>query len=195
MRAIFGLVGILVTVGVIVWWMGSGGGLSQTQATLHAGGKAREEVSQIGGMDTQTGERADKSADLDVITSGGKLSGILVTSVDPGGAYARYFGLKPNDTIIAIEYQGNRQNMRDFNGDSDMAKIQVMESYSKHGTLVVLRSDANGNSSEITLPEDPKKAAAAAKPVAAQQGKGNGGGSHDEMQQQLDTIQQIPGAR
>ena len=85
--------------------------------------------------------------------------------------------------------------MRDFNGDSDMAKIQVMESYSKHGTLVVLRSDANGNSTEITLPEDPKKAAAAAKPVAAQQGKGNGGGSHDEMQQQLDTIQQIPGAR
>jgi hypothetical protein len=185
MRAIFGLVGILVTVGVIAWWMGKGG-LDQTHSTIQAGNKAQQQVAQFGGMDTQTHENAAHSADLDTITSGGKLSGIVVTSVEPTGAYARYFGLKPNDTIVAIEYQGNRQDMKDFNGDSDMAKIQVQEAYMKHGTLLVLRGEST---TPITLPEPEKK------PVAAQQNKGSGSGSHDELQQQLDTIQQIPGAR
>src|SRR4051812_2215023 len=117
MRAIFGLVGILVTVGVIVWWMGSGGGLTQTGVVMHEGQKAREQVNQIGGMQRDTGERASDSADLEAISSGGKVNGILVTSVKPGGAYAQYFGLQTNDTIVGVEYQGQRMNVKDMNDD------------------------------------------------------------------------------
>ena len=59
MRAFFGLAGILIVIGVIVWWLGApGGGLDQTHQTLKTGETAREQVSQISGHDTATGGRA-----------------------------------------------------------------------------------------------------------------------------------------
>ena len=119
-----------------------------------------------------------ESAELEALSQGGKVSGILVVKIDPGGAYERYFGLKRNDTIVAVEYQGNRQNVKDFN-DEDMAKSQVFEAYRHKGKVVVVR-----NEKQVTLPDQ-----TAAKPA------GSGGKSKDEIQQQLDVIQSIPGAR
>ncbi|HMB94676.1 MAG TPA: hypothetical protein VKK61_01420, partial [Tepidisphaeraceae bacterium] len=94
MRAMFGLVGLLVAIGVIVWFEGSGGGLSHTQAVLKADQNAREQVNQIAGNDPDTGQRASESAELQPLTTNGKLSGFLVTKVRTDGAYARYFGLQ-----------------------------------------------------------------------------------------------------
>lgn len=174
MRAVFGLVGILVTVGVIVWFLGSGGGLDHTKNVIDSGNKARTEVSQIAGQDTETGERASASVDLEPLTSGGRLAGVLVTRVSDGGAYQRYFGLQRNDTIIAVEYSANRQNFKDI-ADSEMATAQIDEAYRRKGAIYVVRDEK-----EVKLPAAPSGASES---------------SRDPMQRQLDAIQQIPGAR
>jgi hypothetical protein len=170
MRALFGLVGLLVAIGVLVWWLGSpGGGLEHTQQVLKSGQTAREQISQVGGLDANTGRSAMASAELEEVSSSGKLSGLQVQKVEPDGAYARYFGLEPGDTIVAVVYQGLRQSIRDI-GDADMAKAQVSDAYSKQGQVIVKRGNA-----EVTLPQS----GPAAKPK-------------DSMQQQLDAI---PGVR
>lgn len=179
MRALFGLVGILVTVGVIVWFLGSGGGLDHTATVLSEGQNARQQVNQIVGNDPQTGERASESADFDGLTNSGRLSGLLVTRVVTDGAYARYFGLQRSDTIVAVQYQGQRMDVRDMN-DADMAKAQVGEAYSKRGSVIVVRNDA-----QIVLP-----IAKAQSPAAPGQRDAS-----SPLHQQLDAIQNIPGAR
>ncbi len=179
MRAIFGLVGILVTVGVIAWFLGSGGGLTHTATVIKTGERSREQVNQIAGNDTLSGERAGNSADLAPATTGGRLIGILVTSVAPGGAYERYFGLKKDDTIVAVEYQANRFSVKDL-ADADMAEAQILEAYSKKGSVVVVR-----NEQQILLPQAP------AKPASPGAAKSDG----SPLQKQLDAIPGIPGAR
>jgi hypothetical protein len=162
MRALFGLVGLLVGVGVLVWWLGArGGGLDQTRQVLESGQTAREEVSQIGGLDPNTGRSAMASAELEEVSSSGKLSGLQVQKVEPDGAYAKYFGLQQGDTIVAVVYQGLRQSIRDI-GDPEMAKAQISDAYSKQGQLVVKRGNA-----EITLPESGSAASKKQSPLDA----------------------------
>jgi hypothetical protein len=134
MRAMFGLVGLLVTLGIIVWIMGM-----YTPAVMKADKGAREQVNQIAGNDPETGARASYSADLQPLNSGGKLSGVLVTRVQDDGAYGKYFGLQRNDTIIAAVYQGARMDIKDMNGDEEMAKAQISEAYQRQGSLIVVR--------------------------------------------------------
>ena len=176
MRAIFGLVGILAVIGVIVWWM-SQGGAQNLQNVAAAKKKATEQASQFAGRDAETREAAYQSAELEGVSPGGKLVGILVVKITSGGAYEKYFGLKRNDTIVAVEYQSNRQNVREIN-DEDMAKAQVFEAYRHKGKVVVMRDEK-----ETALPVE----------TAAKTGSGEK--PKDELQQQLDVIQTIPGAR
>jgi hypothetical protein len=181
MRAIFGLVGILVVVAVIVWFLGKGGGLDHTQQVLQSGESARRQVNQFSGNDPQTGARASESADLEMLTTAGKPSGILVTAVVPGGAYETYFGLKRNDTIVAVEYNGLRTDVKNMSASDEEARNQVLEAYQKRGRVFVVR-----NEQEIALPQAP----------AAQGRTGSGGRSgNSPLQDQLDAIQNIPGAR
>ncbi|HMB96012.1 MAG TPA: hypothetical protein VKK61_08240 [Tepidisphaeraceae bacterium] len=170
MRAMFGLVGLLVAIGVIVWFEGSGGGLSHTQAVLKADQNAREQVNQIAGNDPDTGQRATESADLQPLTTNGKLSGFLVTKVRADGAYARYFGLQRNDTIIAAVYQAIRMDMKDMSGDQEMAKAQISEAYQRQGQLVIVR-----NEKQLTLP----------------QADASSGKSGSPLQNQLDVVQDL----
>jgi hypothetical protein len=178
MRAIFGLVGILAVIGVIVWWM-SQGGAQNLQNVAATKKKATEQASQIAGRDSETREAAYESVELEGVSPGGKLVGILVVKINPGGAYERYFGLKRNDTIVAIEYQGNRQHIRDIN-DEDMAKTQVFEAYRHKGKVIVARGDEK----ELALPAE-----TSAKP------SGSGEKPKDEMQRQIDVLEGIPGVR
>lgn len=172
MRAIFGLAGLLIVLGVIVWIMGhKGGELDSAQSAIQAGNKARDQVNQIAGNDPDTGERANRSVVLDPMMTGNKLTGFLVARVTPGGAYERYFGLARNDTIVAAEYQGARMEMRTSN-DEEMAKAWVDEAYRRQGAIYVVRSGK-----ELKLP--------AAAPAGAAQKK-------DSLQQQLDAIQSVP---
>lgn len=171
MRGIFGLAGILVVLGVIVWFMGHGG-LDHTQQTLKTNEKLRDEVNQIAGNDPNTGERASKSAQLDALTNSGKLTGMLVSSIKPGGAYEHFFGLQRNDTIVAVEYQGLRNNIRDMTTEED-GRLQVEETFMKQGSVYVLR-----DGKEIKLPAPVKSPGAAPK--------------KDSIQGTLDAIQSAP---
>ncbi|HVT90109.1 MAG TPA: hypothetical protein VHD56_14745 [Tepidisphaeraceae bacterium] len=145
MRALFGIGGVLITIGVIVWIMGNGS-LEHDQNVLKVRENAQQQVSQIAGRDAATGGSAMNSAELEGMTTNGKLSGILVNKVVPGGAYENYFGLKRNDTIIAVESQAFKTNVRDIVTEED-AKIQVMEAFQKQGYVYVMR-----DGKELKLP-------------------------------------------
>jgi hypothetical protein len=159
MRAIFGLVGLLVVIGIIVWWLGAPGGeLDYDRAAIKAGNQAREQVSQMSGHDVVTGARAMDSATFELLTSSGKPASLSVASLVPGGAYERYFGLKKDDVITAVHYQGFTKTVREMDNAED-GREQVSEAYQRQGTLTVKR-----DGKELTLPAAPGTAAPA--PVA-----------------------------
>src|SRR5437763_1763510 len=108
MRAGFGLVGLLIGIGVVVWFMYKIE-LPYDQSAISAGRKATEQVNQIAGNATDGSMRFDDSLSLTMQdNNGGKLDSILVTSVVPTGPAATYFGLKKGDVIVAMETHGNR---------------------------------------------------------------------------------------
>jgi hypothetical protein len=179
MRAIFGLVGMLMVVAIIIFWLQGPTGLSQTEQTIKAGQRAQAEVAQIGGRDIESHLPAANSARIEPQQFGGRLDSLLVTKVVQNGAYEKFFGLKADDVIVAIEAQANEMRVRDI-GDAELALAQVTEAYSKKGHLVVMRDGV-----ELRLP----KAQQAAQPT------GGKSGSDDPIQKQLDVIQAIPGAR
>lgn len=170
MKGIFGLAGVLVVIGVIVWWM-SQGGLEHTSQTIKTGQNAQEQVRQIAGQDPSSGERAAQSAVLEGMMNGNRLTGLLVARVTEDGAYAKYFGIRRNDTIVAAEYQGTRMDMKTSN-DETMAKAWVEEAFRKQGAVYVVR-----DSKELKLPPPP----APGQPAKT-----------DSIQRQLDSI---PGVR
>jgi hypothetical protein len=159
MRAVFGLAGILIVIGVIVWWMGAPGGeLDQNRAAIKAGNQARETVSQVAGHDLATGGRAMDSATFELLTSNNKPASMNVVTIVPGGAYERYFGLKKDDIILAVHYQGFTRPIREMDNLED-GREQVAEAFQRQGSLTVKR-----NGKEITLPAVP--GAPAAMPAA-----------------------------
>jgi len=147
MRAMFGLVGILLVVGVIVYWMGAPGGeLDQARTTIKTGEVAREQVNQISGHDSATGGLAMNSATFEMLTSNAKPASLEVKDVIADGAYARYFGLQKGDVITAIEYQGLKRAVKELDDTRD-GRDQVAEAYQRHGTLTIKRKGQ-----EMTLP-------------------------------------------
>src|SRR5689334_22881973 len=103
MRMAFGLIGILVTLGVIVWvlsWT-----LGPIGQNLHTAKTKKEEARQIAGYD-EDGVKASDTIKLADETSGGKLTGVLVTGITPGGAMEKFYGLKRNDSIVEISMGG-----------------------------------------------------------------------------------------
>jgi hypothetical protein len=170
MRAIFGLVGLLVGVGVLVWWLGSGGGLEHTEQVLKQGQTARETASQVAGIDTSTGGSAKESATIEVLMAGGKPDSILVTKVTPGGAYDKHFGLKENDTILQI----GPLPIKELIKSDDDAEAFLLDAFQRQQALLVVR---DGN--QLTLPQAPPPG----KPAST-----DGKGSTDPLQQQLDGI-------
>jgi hypothetical protein len=150
MRAIFGLVGLLVVIGIIAWWWGAPGGeLDYDRAVIKAGNQAREQVSQMSGHDLATGGRAMDSASFELLTSNGKPASLNVATLTPGGAYERYFGLHRGDVITAVHYQGFTKTVREMD-DAEDGREQVAEAYQREGTLTVKR-----DGKELTLPAAP----------------------------------------
>lgn len=170
MRGFIGLAAVLVGVGVIVWIMSRT--LPHTQQTLQTGSQTRQQVNVIAGKDPETGLPANSSADLVGLTQGGRLTGLLVTRIQPGGAYEKYFGLKRDDVIVAFESQAFRREIKELSSEEE-ARDCILDTYQKGGSLIVVR-----NEQKLTLPQTP--------PAPA------GKQSTDPLQQQLDAIQNIP---
>src|SRR5205814_2382692 len=100
MRAGLGLIGVLVTIGVIVWlWGGPGGTLDYNRTVINAGKKAEKQVNVIGGRSEDGMIRFADSLSLELQTSGGRSNNVLVTDVNPAGPAATYYGLQRGDSI------------------------------------------------------------------------------------------------
>ena len=143
MRAMFGLVALLVCVGVVMWVF------SLTSIpTAREGKKAQDQARQISGR----GENGQAATDSFKVTpqmkGNSRLGSLLVTDVTPGGAMDQYYGLKKGDEIIEITTQGGMTKVGDAsNDDAEMAKDKVQEAFQASGPIVVMRGGR-----AITLP-------------------------------------------
>ena len=142
MRAIFGLVGLLVTVAVVLWLF------SLTSIpTAKEGQKAQEQTRQLSGRG-EDGGAAISSFKVQPETKGNRLEDLLVTEVTPGGAVDQFYGLKKGDRIVEIETQAGMEKLRnDPLADSEMAKAKVHDAFSASRSIIVVRSGR-----EMTLP-------------------------------------------
>src|SRR5438045_9558208 len=99
MRGIFGLVGLLIALGVVVMIMSKY--LDHSKGVIDAGNKAKEQAQQITGR-SEDNTPAIHSFEVDGELSNSKLADLVVTQVVPGGALEKYFGMKKGDTITEI---------------------------------------------------------------------------------------------
>ena len=133
MRAVFGIGGILATLGVIVWIMSFE--LTHDKAVIDAGNKATGQANQMAGRD-ENGTPAKQSATLEPQQSNGKTVSVLVTNVIADGPYAKVWGLQRNDAIVEI----GQQDVKDMNLDMADAENEVMTAYQNNWPLTVYRS-------------------------------------------------------
>ena len=137
MRAMFGLVGLLVTVAVVMWIF------SKTSIpTAKEGLKAQDQARQISGRG-EDGVSAVDSFKIEPEFRGSELQGLNVTSVTPGGALASY-GLQKGDRILEIN--GNKVAVVS-NNDPETAKALVHDAFRGSQPIIVLR-----NGVQVTLP-------------------------------------------
>jgi C-terminal processing protease CtpA/Prc len=130
MRMAFGLVGVLVVLGVIIIFMHVYE-LPAAQKAIQAKKKVEAQ------FESNTAEGladAQASINLDDIERGGHFYGLGVKSVIPGGPMQVDFGLAPGDTIIAI----GGVSVRD-NNDPDLARAQLFEAKMRRQPLTVER--------------------------------------------------------
>jgi hypothetical protein len=182
MRAIFGLVAILIFVGVLVWFLYAMY-LPYTKTVTTVGRHAQDQAAQIAGIDNQNGGRVSDSIALVADRKNGKLEGILISAINPGSAFQKYFGVMTGDVIVEIETSGSLQKIPEIaNGDDELPKDMIVEAYQRKNRLVVLR-----NGQRLTLPAAPAPAPA---PVATQQPAAPAP-SKSPLQTQIDTLQKI----
>ncbi len=188
MKFAFGLGGLLVVIGVIVWIMSAPGGeLDQAKTAIDARNKVDPQIKQLSGK-AADGTSAKDSATLEPQTDGsGKLRGLLVTNVVPGGAYDQHFGLKTYDLIIQVGPMDIKTQ------DASMAEAMMVESFSRKYEIVVIR----GNN-KVTLPlpagaaAPPAPTAAAGEPQPAPSNAQPKPPKSKGLSGQLEQIQQIP---
>ena len=139
MRAGFGLVAILVTLGVIIMIMHT--------YTLPAAKQAiqtRKKVEEQFSMNTPEGMAdAQASIVLDDATKGSRFNGLQVTSVVTGGPINKVFDLMAGDQIVAIG--GPKLRDPPYN-DPEMARAMLYEAKLRQQPLTVIR-----NGEEIEL--------------------------------------------
>lgn len=142
MRAMFGLVGLLVTVGVVVWLF------SLTSIpTAKEGEKAHEQAQQISGRGQDGGAAVD-SFKVRSEMRGNRLESLLVTDLTAGGAVDQFYGLKKGDRIVQISTHGVLTKIGDVsNDDEKTAKAMVHDAYQASEPIVIER-----NGQQITLP-------------------------------------------
>jgi len=161
MRGMIGLVGLLVTLGVVLMIF-----KFIEAPTLEKGKEAHDQVQQISGRG-QDGRSAMESFKTEPQMQGGRLNSLLVTDVTAGGAVEDYYGLKKGDRITFVTTQAGLQKVNEAaNDDPEMAKIQVQEAFQGSRPIVVLR---NGKSLTLPAPANPGVAPAPSAAATPQQ--------------------------
>jgi hypothetical protein len=184
MRMAFGLISILVAIGVIVWIM-STFTLPATQQAIAVKKNVTPKVEQIAGQ-TSDGIRAADTIRLKGVTNtSGRLSGVQVSEITAEGAMERYFGLQKDDTITEI----GPLSVKDMAGAAE-AKDFLVDAYQKSGTITVLRENK-----QVTLPLPAAAAKGQSPPAAvspAATPPAGGTGDVDSIQKQLQNIPGVP---
>lgn len=142
MRMAFGLVSLLVTVGIIVWIFAEmNSGISKPAR------QAQDQARQMAGRD-ETGERATASLTLDLHDRGGKTDGVIVTAITPGSALQQQYGLQVGDVITRA---GDMPFGDPFVTDVETADAMLLEAYKGNRPLQVVRE---GQSIELPQPAE-----------------------------------------
>jgi hypothetical protein len=162
MKMGFGLVGLLVCVGIIAYWMS----FNHPADTVRQGEAIKRQARQLAGKDEEGG-RAMDTITLEEHLKNGKIDGILVQDIIANGAMENFYGLQLDDLIIAagpMEFRGTT--------DGELAIALIHEAYMKQQTLAVIR-----NGQPITLPD-----------ASVLEDSGNADESASPLQRQLDAI-------
>ena len=130
MRYVFGLVGILVTLGIIIVFM------SEYQLpAVRQGLKTKQGLEEQASMSTSAGlAEAKASITLDAVKKGSQFDGLLVRGIVPGGPMQATFALMPGDVIVGT-------SALRFNGiaDEDLATDMIFEAKMRRQALIVVR--------------------------------------------------------
>lgn len=144
MRAAFGLVSVLVAIGIIAWMIGKGYGTAGTDGQTQ---EKIQDAAQIAGYSRDQSMPFLSSLKVEPQNNGGRFSSLLVTKVVKGGPADTYFGLQEGDAIIAATSQGNRTSVKDEQDPTMFRDEYVMNAYTRSGSITVMR-----NGQELTLP-------------------------------------------
>jgi hypothetical protein len=147
MRAAFGLVSLLVVVAIILILFSM-----YSIPAAKQGRVAQNQARQIAGLDEDNAPVTD-AVTLDAKDRNGKMEGAVVTSITPGSALQKRFGLQNGDVILEMGPLSVKENM----SSASEAKDFLLDAYQKDQSLVVMRG-----SERFTLPQDMARAAAAA---------------------------------
>lgn len=160
MRAAFGLVSILVVVGIIaLLWS------QYNPVVVEEGRKAEDKMEQIAGKGAATSIKLEPRHD------DGKLRALHVDEIEADGPMAKYFGLRRDDLIVKITSQDFTQKVAELGFDE--AKARVLEAYQRSGSLTILRGGK-----ELVLPE----------PGSSPQRGGQSNTGNSGIDRQLDAI-------
>src|ERR1043165_5665120 len=123
-----GLLVFLISVAIMMWMWGA-----YHAEVAHYGTAAQKQAKQFAGQD-ENGREAIKSLTLTPEVQNGKLKYVLVESIDPQGAYAKFFHLQQNDKIIAVGPSGE---VRDI--DEELAQALIQQAYQYQWNLTGVR--------------------------------------------------------
>ena len=145
MRMAFGLISLLVCVGIMLWAMVGGdgsGGPGYLQTVSKANKQAKAQVNVISGYDPTRQMLATDSIRYRIDRGSGRPK-LIVTEVMPNGPMADRFGLVPNDRVVEIGSLDVNMNVSNF----DDATAAFHDAYARGGTIVVMRENQ-----KVTLP-------------------------------------------
>lgn len=126
MKFAFGLVGVLVALGVIVMIMSAG--LDYNSQVIKTSQQAKETSAQI------TGKGFNESFTAEAVDRNGKIVALKITSVIPNEPMDLIFGLRTGDEIVTI----GPNDLRDLN-DEDLARGLLLDASRGGSSLVIMR--------------------------------------------------------
>jgi S1-C subfamily serine protease len=138
MRAIFGVVGLLMTLFIVLWLMGGPtgpGGKSQLEVIADAKKTAETQAHGFSGRDQQ-GRRASEALTLELVSGGTRTTGIRVAAIEPGSALAAKYKLLAGDVILEI----GPLPASEFTSEQDAA-AQLDDAFARTMPLLVRRGE------------------------------------------------------
>jgi hypothetical protein len=192
----FGLVSLLVTIGVIAWIMHSVE-LPYTQSSVKAMQDTQQFTNQLSGVDDKGIIITDTVSLFADTRNDGKLQDLQVTQVLPNSPLLTKYGLKVNDVIVAvIDGHTVRTDLNGLN-DEQAGRDAIRDAYSTGGQIVVQRGDDRLTLPLAAAPVAPQpmaqnnqspKPAPAAQPPQQNPSNGNSNDTMDEIHQRLHAL-------